>query len=121
MAGSFHGKDGSITFANLTAGVDEWELDWDADEEDTTEFGDTNSQSVEGVENWTATITANAQDDLSPLTRGASGTLRLSTKSTIYWEGTARLKKIGVSTGVKAKPQIRYEFVGQAALALTYS
>jgi len=56
------GKNGSVTFTGLTAGVKSWNLDGAADMLETTDYSDSGHKTFTGgLDGWTASCELNLQ------------------------------------------------------------
>ena len=121
---ALHGKDASVTFANLTVGIDTWSLNYSTDMVETTSFDNVSSGHkayTAGLADWTATLSGHLDGTESPLVQGSSGAMTLTYGPSDTWIGTATLQNISVDTGVNDKITVTYEFQGTGTLTLAYA
>lgn len=112
-----HGKGGSITFTNLTAGVKTWSLSYDADVAEVTDFADAGVKAyIAGGSGWTATCTAN-WDSANTAAPGDSATLTLTVTAGSTYSGTAILTSQVVSVNHDGVAEVTYNFQGTGALS----
>lgn len=113
------GYGGSITFANLTAGVKQWSLNWTVDPLETTDFADAGVGTyIRGIKRWTATVTAN-WDAANTADPDDSASLTLTASSGKTYAGTALLIGVAPSVDVAGVNQCVYTFQGSGALTAT--
>lgn len=113
------GYGGSITFTNLTAGVKNWSLSYNADALETTDFSDSGNRTyIAGLKGWTATVEAN-WDSSNSAEPGDSASLTLDVDGTHNYSGTAILTGMSISQAVDGVVTVTYEFQGTGALTIT--
>lgn len=111
-----HGKGGSITFTNLTAGVKTWSLDSGADVAEVTDFADAGVKAfIAGGSGWTASCTAN-WDAANTAAVGDSATLTLTVTSGTAYSGTAILTGMAIGEAHDGVVEVTYSFQGTGAL-----
>jgi len=114
-----HGKSGSITFSNLTAGVKEWTWTGDSEAVETTDFSDAGIRTyLVGLRGWRATAVAN-WDAANTARDGDSASLTLTAASGKTYAGTAIITSMTVSVGITGVNQASYEFQGTGACTVT--
>lgn len=113
-----HGKSGSITYSNLTAGVKGWTLNYTCDTAETTDLADSGVRTyIAGLTGWTATVEANF-DNANTAAPGDSATLTLTVSTGIDYEGTAICTGLRVNTDVGGVDTVTYEFQGTGTLSV---
>ncbi len=114
-----HGKGGSLTYSNLTAGVHSWELNYEADVSEVTDFADAGVKSfIVGGKGWTASAEAN-WDSANTAAPGDSATLTLTAVSGKTYTGTGIVKSMNVKATKDDVNRATYQFQGTGALTIT--
>ena len=110
------GKDGSVTFTNLTAGVTAWNLDGAADMLPTTDYSDDGHKTfIGGCDGWTANCELN-WDATNTVALGDSATLTLLIgAATPNYTGTALVASISVKSIVEGLVTATVNFQGTGA------
>jgi len=116
------GKNGSVTFTNLTAGVKSWNLDGAADMLETTDYDDNGHKTyIGGLDGWTASCELN-WDAANTVEIGDSATLTLLIGTTTpNYAGTALVASISVSSVVEGLVTATVNFQGTGAYTYTAS
>lgn len=115
-----HGKGGSITLSGLTAGVHSWELTYEADTVESTDFADAGVKTyVLGGKGWTASCEANwdAANTVAPGDAAAALTLTAAAGKT--YAGSAIITGMTVKTTKDDINRATYQFQGTGALTIT--
>ena len=116
-----HGKSGSLTFTNLTAGVKEFTWKGDSEAVEVTDFADAGIKSfIVGKRGWTASAKTN-WDAANTARDGDSASLTLTTTSGKTYAGTAILTSVSVGASVDGVETADYEFQGTGACTVTLS
>jgi predicted secreted protein len=108
-----------LTFANLTAGVVSWSLNWKAETYDVTDFADganDERKKIVGLKDWTATVEAKF-DSANTATIGAEGQLTLDVDGTLDYSGSAIIANITTNTPVSGEVTQTYSFEGNGTLS----
>ena len=111
-----HGKDGSITFTNLTAGVKSWSVSYDGDVVEVTDFADAGVKAyIAGGSGWTATATGN-HDVGNTAAPGDTADLTLTVTSGKTYTGSAIMTSLTVNAPHDGVVDDTYSFQGTGAL-----
>ncbi len=114
-----HGKNGSVTFTNLTAGVRSWTWNGDAEAVESTSLADAGQRTyVVGLKGWNASVEAN-WDAANKAREGDSATLTLTAATGDTYVGTAIITSMSVSVGVGGVNTATYQFQGTGACTVT--
>lgn len=116
---SVAGKNGSITFTGLTAGVKGWTLNYVGEVADTTKYSDQPTRTFLGtVSTWTATATGffDTANTAVPL---SSATLTLTVTSGETYSGTAIVTNMEVVSSVDGVTTCNWTFQGSGVLTIT--
>jgi len=110
------GKNGSVTFTNLTAGVKAWSLDLVGDALETTDYDDSGHRTyTTGLDGWTASCELN-WDAANTVDVGDSATLTLLIgAATPNYSGTALVTGISVNSVVDNIVSATVSFQGTGA------
>jgi len=118
------GKNGSVTFTGLTAGVKGWNLDGAADMLPTTDYSDGGHKTfIGGCDGWTASCELN-WDAVNTVSEGDSATLTLyigAGGTAPKYEGTALVASVSVSSVVEGLVTATVNFQGNGAYTYTAS
>jgi hypothetical protein len=116
---SVAGKNGSITFTGLTAGVKSWTLNYSGEVADTTKYSDSGVRTFIGtVSTWNASITG-FFDTANTATVLASATLTLTVTTGETYAGTAILTGLTVGSAVDGVTTADFTFQGSGVLTIT--
>lgn len=116
-----HGKSGSITFTNITAGVKSWKCNYTCDVAETTDFAAAGVKThLAGGTGWTASAEAN-WDAANTAIPGNSASLTLTAASGKTYVGTAIITSMDVNVSNDGVNNATYEFQGTGALVITLS
>ncbi len=114
------GKDGAITFTNITVNVFSWSLDDGVDIHDKTDFADGGNDiktKKAGLKDWSATVESRVDDGATNTAApGDEALLTLTIKSGKTYTGTAILASTSVNTPVDDLVTRTYNFVGNGTL-----
>jgi hypothetical protein len=114
-----HGKTGSITYSNLTAGVHSWEVTYEADVPEVTDFADAGIKSyIVGGKGWTASAEAN-WDAANTAVTGDSAALTLTAAAGKTYTGVGIIKSMNVKVTKDDVNRVTYQFQGTGALTIT--
>ncbi len=117
-----HGKDGSITYSGLTAGVHSWEVTYDADVVESTDFGDAGIKTyVVGGKGWSGTLEANWDAANTAASGDAAAALTLTAATSKTYTGSAIIKSMTVKVTKDDINRATYQFQGTGALTITLS
>lgn len=117
------GKQGSVSFTNLTAGVKSWSLDGAADMLETTDYADSGHRTyIGGLDGWTASCELN-WDAANTVALGDSATLTLfiGSGAAPKYAGTALVSGISVKSVVEGLVTATVNFQGTGAYTYTAS
>lgn len=114
------GNAGNVVFTNFAGSAKNWTVDYAADLEEITDFGDgTAKQYLPTLKDWTATIEFNWDSANLATALGTSQTLTLSVDGSSKYTGTAYLQSFSVNTPVGGVVTQTGVFQGNAALVLS--
>lgn len=117
--GSVAGKNGSVTFTGLTAGVKGWSLTYKGETDDTTKYSDAGTRSfIATVTTWNASVTG-FFDTANTAVPGDSATLTLTVTSGETYSGTAILTGMTVTSSVDGVTTCDWTFQGTGTLTIT--
>ena len=118
------GKNGSVTFTNLNAGVKAWNLDGAADMLPTSDYGDSGHKTyLGGLDGWTANVELN-WDVANTVALGDSATLTLyigASGAAPEYHGTALVANISIKSIVEGLVTATVNFQGTGAYTYTAS
>lgn len=116
-----HGKGGSITYSNFTAGVHSWECTYESDVVEVTNFSDAGvKRFIAGGTGWTASAEAN-WDAANTAIPGSATALVLTAASGKTYTGSAIIKSMNVKVTRDDENRATYQFQGTGALTITLS
>lgn len=116
---SVAGKNGSVTFTGLTAGIRSWSLTYSGEVVDTTKYSDSGKRTFIGtVSTWSATVsgffdTANTAVPLD------SASLTLTVTSGETYAGTAIMTGMNPGSTVDGVTTCEWTFQGTGTLTIT--
>ena len=117
------GKAGTVRKASsIVAGIKEWNVTWNIDQHDTTEFADTaptNHDYTMGLTDWSGTFSGNHTGAVPQYSLNPSDTeivLNLYVNDTIYYSGSAKITGNSPTTNVTGEATLAYNFIGTSAL-----
>ncbi len=115
-----HGKSGSITLSGLTAGVHSWEISYDADTVESTDFADAGVKTyVLGGKGWSGSMEANWDAANTAHAGDAAASLTLTAASGDTYAGSAILTNETVKVTKDDINRVSYKFQGTGALTIT--
>ena len=118
------GKQGSVTFTGLTAGVKSWSLDGAADMLETTDYSDSGQKTYKGgLKGWTASCELN-WDAANTVKEGDSAELTLfigASGTAPKYDGTALVSGISITSSVEGLVTATVSFQGSGAYTYTAS
>ena len=108
-----HGKSGSITLSGLTAGVHSWEISYDADTVESTDFADAGVKTyVLGGKGWSGSMEANWDAANTAHAGDAAASGDTYAGSAILTNETVKVTKDDIN-------RVSYKFQGTGALTIT--
>ena len=110
------GANGSLTYTNLTVGIRDWTLTYDADALEVTDYGDSTARIyVPGLTSWSATATGwwDAANTAVPIN---SATLTLNINGTSNYSGAAIITNLTITSVVDAVITASFSFQGTSTL-----
>jgi len=113
------GKNGLVTFTNLTAGTKSWALTYNGEVADTTKYSDQPTRTFIGtVSSWSATVTGffDTANSAKPLD---SATLTLTVTSGETYAGTAIMTSMNIGSTVDGVTTCDWSFQGSGVLTIT--
>lgn len=124
------GTAGSVSYAGTAigtasiVGISEWSLDFTMNEVETTAFGDSWQDFIDGIKGWSGSFSGNHDTDSSQTTLrnaalGGSAILLRFHDGNGMWSGTAYLNGLGRQISVDGKSEATYNFVGKGAITYT--
>ena len=117
-----HGKNGSITYSNITAGVHSWELTIESDVVETTDFADAGVKTfILGGKGWSGSCEANWDAANTAVPGNAASDLVLTAASGKTYTGSAIIKTMVVKTTVNDENRATYTFQGTGPLTANLS
>lgn len=118
---SVAGKNGSVSFTNLTAGTKSWNLTYNGEVVDTTKYSDQPRRTFIGtVSTWSASVTGffDTANSAAPLD---SATLTLTVTTGETYAGTAIMTSMTVGSTVDGVTTCDWTFQGSGTLTITSS
>lgn len=112
-----HGKSGSVTCTNVTAGMLEWTLDDTCDTADVTDFSDAGVRAfLAGCTQWQGSFSGNF-DNANTAKSGDSVIISLVPGTSLSFGGSAIITGRNVKTGIDGAVTMAYTFQGTGALS----
>ncbi len=114
------GKNGQVQSATAdVAGIREWNLSYDADALETTDFTDAGVKTfVAGLTGWTGSFSGFDQAAAPLPAVGATVTLKLELDNTDFYTGSALITNASPAVSVDGVNTIAYTFQGTGTLTV---